>query len=89
MGTKKQVSTLKLCESNFMLDISASDSHSKSLKIVPKMGPEYLVSRVLGLLSCLMQRCGFDPPPGRIFPVEGFFPFELTWVPHKLFQMRV
>ena len=28
---------------------------------------------VLGSLSCLMQRPGFDTPLGRIFPVEGFF----------------
>ena len=27
-----------------------------------------------------MQRHGFDPPLGRIFPVEGIFPLELTWV---------
>ena len=63
-------------------------------------GPEQLVGRVLGSLSCLMQRRGFDPPLGRIFPVEGIFPLELTWVlihppppPQKkknhLFRMRV
>ena len=27
-----------------------------------------------------MQHCGFDPPLGRTFPVEGIFPLELTWV---------
>ena len=27
-----------------------------------------------------MQHCGFDPPLKRIFPVEGIFPLELTWV---------
>ena len=26
-----------------------------------------------------MQRCGFDPPLRRIFPVEGIFPLESTW----------
>ena len=38
------------------------------------------IGSVLGSLSCLMQRCGFDTPPRRIFPVEGIFPLELTWV---------
>ena len=28
---------------------------------------------VLGSLSCLVQCHGFDPPLGRIFPVEGSF----------------
>ena len=28
---------------------------------------------VLGLLSCLMQRCGLDPPLRRIFSVGGYF----------------
>ena len=36
-------------------------------------------NRVLGLLSCWMQRCGFDTPPGKIFLVK-IFPLELTWV---------
>ena len=36
------------------------------------------VGSVLGSLSCLMQRCGFDPPLERIFQVEGIFPLELT-----------
>ena len=35
---------------------------------------------VLGSLSCLMQCRGFDTHLGRIFPVEGIFPLELTWV---------
>ena len=34
----------------------------------------------MGSLSFLMQCHGFDPPLRRIFPVEGFFPLELTWV---------
>ena len=38
------------------------------------------------------QRRGFEPPLG-IFPVEGIFPLELTWVqtpfPQKLLRMRV
>ena len=38
------------------------------------------VGSVLGLLSCLMQHHGFDPPLRRIFPVEVIFPLELTWV---------
>ena len=33
---------------------------------------------LLGLLSCLMQRHGFDPPLRIIFLVEGIFPLELT-----------
>ena len=36
------------------------------------------VSSVLGLLFCLMQHCGFDPPWS--LPIEGIFPLELTWV---------
>ena len=44
-------------------------------------GLELLVGGMLGSLSCLMQRCGFDPPLGRIFPVEGIFP--LTPFPPK------
>ena len=57
-------------------------------------GPEKLFGNVLGLLSCLMQCRGFDPPLRRFFfPVEGIFPLELTWVltpvPLKLFRMRV
>ena len=38
------------------------------------------VGSVLGSLSCLMQRHGFDPPLRRIFPVERIIPLELTWV---------
>ena len=39
------------------------------------------VGSVLGSLSCLMQRHGFDPPPRRFFfLVEGTFPLELTRV---------
>ena len=34
---------------------------------------------MLGSLSWLMQRRGFDPPL-RIFLVEEIFPLELTWV---------
>ena len=33
------------------------------------------VGRVLGSLSCLMQRLGFDPPVRRFFPVEEMFSF--------------
>ena len=40
----------------------------------------WLTGNVLGLLSCLMQCHGFDPSLRRIFPVEGIFPLELTWV---------
>ena len=39
-----------------------------------------LLESVLGLLSCLMQCLGFDSPLAIIFPVEGIFPMELTWV---------
>ena len=42
-------------------------------------GPKQLVGSMLGLLSCLMQRRGFDPPED-FFPVEGIFPLELIWV---------
>ena len=38
------------------------------------------VGVVLGSLSCLMQRCGFNPPLRRIFPIQGIFPLEFTWV---------
>ena len=51
-----------------------------------------IIISVFGLLSCLMQCHGFDPPLRRIFPVEGIFPLELTWVLtpfHKNFRMRV
>ena len=34
----------------------------------------------LGALYCVMQSLGFDPPLRRIFPVEGIFPLEFTWV---------
>ena len=43
-------------------------------------GLELLVGSVLGSPSYRMQHCGFDPPLGRIFPAEGIFPLELTWV---------
>ena len=43
------------------------------------------VGSVLGSLSGLMQRRGFDPSRGRIFPVEGIPPPP----PPKLFRMRV
>ena len=33
---------------------------------------------VLGLPSCVMLRCGFDPPVS--LPREGIFPLDLTWV---------
>ena len=35
---------------------------------------------VLGPLPCMMPRCRFHSPLRRIFPVEGIFPLELTWV---------
>ena len=35
---------------------------------------------VSDLLSCAVQRNGFSPPLRRIFPIEGIFPLELTWV---------
>ena len=35
---------------------------------------------VLGLLSCSMQGCGFEPPLRRIFLVEGIFSLEFPWV---------
>ena len=41
-------------------------------------GMEWLVGSVLGSLSYLMQRLWFDPPLGRIFPVEGIFPLEFV-----------
>ena len=58
----------------------------------PCWGRSSSADSVLGSLSCWMQRRGFDPPLGRIFPVE-IFPLEFTWVltpfPPKLFRMRV
>ena len=41
-------------------------------------GPEKLL--VLGSLSCLMQRRGFDSPLGRIFPVERIFSLGVNMV---------
>ena len=35
---------------------------------------------MLGTLSCLMQHRWFDPSLRIIFPIEGIFPLELTWV---------
>ena len=56
-------------------------------------GTDYLIGTVLGSLSCLVQRCEFNLPVGRIFPAKGIFSKELPWVfdsiPLKLFQMRV
>ena len=58
-----------------------------------RVGRNSSVGCVLSSLSCLMQHHGFDPPWRRIFPVEGIFPVELTWVltlfRKKLFQMGV
>ena len=48
--------------------------------LLPLLGSEWLIGSVLGSLSCLMQRHGFNPPRRRIFLVEGIFPLELTWV---------
>ena len=36
-------------------------------------GPELLVGRVLGSLSSLMRRHGFDPPPKIFFSGRGDF----------------
>ena len=48
---------------------------------------------VLGLLSCLMQRRGFNPPLRKVFPVEGIFSLGVNMgsdsIPPKLFRMRV
>ena len=38
------------------------------------------VGSVLGSLSCVMQHRGFNPSLRRLFPVEGIFLLELTWV---------
>ena len=38
------------------------------------------VGSVLGTLSCVTQRRRLDPALRRIFPVEGIFPLELTWI---------
>ena len=32
------------------------------------------------LVVCWAHCLGFDPPLRRMFPVEGIFPLELTWV---------
>ena len=46
-----------------------------TLLVNSKFGPEWLSWCCVGSLSCMMQRCGFEPPRSlRIFP------FELTWV---------
>ena len=39
-------------------------------------GPDQLIGNGLGSLSCWMQRHGFDLPLGRIFPVQGIFPWS-------------
>ena len=41
-------------------------------------GQNSSVGRVLGLLSCSMQSCGFNPAWDH--PIEGILPFELTSV---------
>ena len=56
-------------------------------------GPELLVGSESGSLSCLMQRRGFDPPPGRFFSSRGDFSLGVNIgsdsIPQKLFRMRV
>ena len=56
-------------------------------------GTEYLVGSVLCSLSSLMQCRWFDPPLGRIFPVERIFSLGVNMgsdsIPLKLFLMRV
>ena len=47
---------------------------------LPTLGQNSSVSSVLGLLSCVIQHRGFDPPLRRIFLVHGIFPTELTYV---------
>ena len=57
--------------------------HSKEMSGVesePMLGHNSSAGSVLGSLSCLMLRCGFDPPLRRIFPVEGILPLKLPWV---------
>ena len=44
--------------------------------LLQQLGPEWLIYIVLGLLSCVMQHRGFDPPVGTMFPVEGIFPWR-------------
>ena len=51
--------------------------HSRELKLP--------VGSVLGLLSCLMQRHGFDPPLRRFVWQRGFFPLNWLgfWLPFR------
>ena len=93
-------------QASFRTDvICPKDGHPSaliySLMSASGWGRNSSVGSVLGLLSCLMQRRGFDPPLGRLFffPVEEIFPSEFTWVltpppppslpPPQLFRMRV
>ena len=50
------------------------------VRFVHTKGLQYFIGNVLGSLSSLVQRRGFDPPLRKIFPVEGIFPLELAWV---------
>ena len=56
----------KLCPEGFLPQFSPSASQDSS------------VGSVLSLLSCVMQRCGFNPP--QSLPIEGIFPLEIAWV---------
>ena len=51
--------------------------HSQAYHLTPRY---WGCNGLLGLMSCLMQHHGFHPPLRRIFPVEGIFLLELTWV---------
>ena len=42
--------------------------------LIPVLGRNSSVGSVLGSLSCLMQRRGFDPPLRKTIAVEGIFP---------------
>ena len=64
---------------NFQWLCSSNSTNSESWQ--RWRGRNSSVGSVLGSMSCLTQRRGFDPPLRRIFQVEGIFPSELTWVP--------
>ena len=70
----------QLCLSSFLIECNE--------------GQEQLVGIVLGSLSCLMQRRGFEPPLRRIFFCSrDDFSLGVNMgsdsVPPKLFRMRV
>ena len=62
--------------------VAVVKQHSARISLTEQVprGRNSSVGSVLGSLSCLMQRRGFDLPLRRIVLVEGIFLLELTRV---------